>query len=385
MSAKGKVSQATAPFWVILGLLFLAPHYSSFAQKEETSTPKLPPSTISTRLEAFSRINPDLLSRSAKLQALVSETAAALQNDARLVDLVIRFGLPDQNNALIEIALGNHPQEVKDRAIAFILSHPIDDHTKERLENSPKGHDLLARNGSELALDILWPVLQKPGNKQETRRKLIQTLCSKRNAAVALINKIQDNRNALPAELVQWTKLSLAQTPWSTLSENLPTVASDLQANAESRALNIQALVGKTGDAESGRAIFLAPENTCTSCHTVNDKGSDFGPGLSEIGKKLGKDALFDAILNPSAGISFDYEGWNITLNSGDEITGIVLSRTETHWTVKNLLGQIQEIPLEDIFEKQKMSTSLMPAGLGELLGPEKLVDLVAYLSTLGK
>ena len=41
----------------------------------------------------------------------------------------------------------------------------------------------------------------------------------------------------------------------------------------------------------------------CSKCHQINGTGTDFGPNLSEIGAKLAKKALYETILDPSAGI----------------------------------------------------------------------------------
>ena len=49
------------------------------------------------------------------------------------------------------------------------------------------------------------------------------------------------------------------------------------------------------GDAKHGVEIF----NNCVICHRIGENGIDFGPNLSEIGTKLGKDAIYEAILSP--------------------------------------------------------------------------------------
>jgi len=342
--------------------------------------------TIATRLEAFARIDPSLFHRSTKIQTLVLETAVALRGDPRLVELVSRFKLPNQSKAILEIATGSFDDTIRDQAINLLLSHEQDNVSLRELGDSSSIRTLLARNGTSKALDLLIPQLQRLNSSQEEKRTLITILCSKRTSAESLYTKLSANEQSADKEIIQLALAALQQTPWNQLRAKYGLLApKSSEADQSSSLIDLEALLTRSGSVDKGRQIFRAPEFTCVNCHVAEKVGNDFGPGLSEIGKKLGKDALYDAILNPSAGISFDYEGWNITLNSGDEITGIVLSRTETHWSVKNLLGQIQEIPIDDIFEKQKMSTSLMPSGLGALLGPEKLVDLVAYLSTLGK
>jgi putative heme-binding domain-containing protein len=75
--------------------------------------------------------------------------------------------------------------------------------------------------------------------------------------------------------------------------------------------------------------VFARPDVACITCHRINDKGADLGPALSEIGAKLGKDALYEAILDPSAGIAFGYESLaNYFEIRCDEAFGIVVSDT---------------------------------------------------------
>jgi len=58
-------------------------------------------------------------------------------------------------------------------------------------------------------------------------------------------------------------------------------------------------------------------------------KETDFGArSFGDLGRNWGKDALYEAILEPSAGISFGYEGWQIQLKNGDDAGGLIVSET---------------------------------------------------------
>ena len=50
---------------------------------------------------------------------------------------------------------------------------------------------------------------------------------------------------------------------------------------------------------------------------------------------KLSKDGLWEAILHPSAGISFGYEGWDLKMKDGTQYSGIISSKTETDIEIK--------------------------------------------------
>ena len=121
----------------------------------------------------------------------------------------------------------------------------------------------------------------------------------------------------------------------------------------------------------------------CATCHTAKGQGIDFGPGLSEIGAKLTKDAIYAAIINPDAGISFGYEGVLFSLKDGTRILGYVAGTTNNEIDVKTAGGQGVKILKSNIVSKKPYEHSLMPTGLATAMPQQELVDLVTYLSEL--
>jgi len=117
----------------------------------------------------------------------------------------------------------------------------------------------------------------------------------------------------------------------------------------------------------------------------VRGRGTDLGPNLSEIGTKLGRDAILQAILEPSAGISFGYEAFNFTLQNGDEAYGLIASQTAEEVTVKAAGGILTRLKKKEIVSRQQKKLSLMPAALQAGLTPQELMDLVEYLASLKK
>ena len=103
----------------------------------------------------------------------------------------------------------------------------------------------------------------------------------------------------------------------------------------------------------------------------------------SEIGTKLAKEAIYEAILSPSAGISFGYEAWNIELKSGDDLYGIIVSDTPEQVAVKSVGAIITKVRPTEITRRTKSNLSIMPAGLQQNMSTQDLVDLVEFLSTL--
>jgi putative heme-binding domain-containing protein len=137
------------------------------------------------------------------------------------------------------------------------------------------------------------------------------------------------------------------------------------------------------GAAPRGKEVFERASSSCIACHRVGDKGVDFGPGLGEIGGKLPREAIFDAILNPNAGISMGFETAEVKLRGGGQATGIVRSDTSEELVLVLPGGSLQKFAKTEVQRVSKLSTSLMPSGLNQALTKEDLVDLVAYLSSL--
>ncbi len=144
----------------------------------------------------------------------------------------------------------------------------------------------------------------------------------------------------------------------------------------------IPELLKMEGNAAKGIKHF---ENYCSNCHQVNDNGTDYGPKLSEIGSKLPKEGQYLAILYPNAGISFGYEGWQLSMKDGSGISGIIASRTENEWMVKMPDGSLKGYAVKNMKKREQMTNSLMPSNFQDVMKDSELADLVAYLMTLKK
>ena len=142
-------------------------------------------------------------------------------------------------------------------------------------------------------------------------------------------------------------------------------------------------LVAMKGDIANGEKIFFRPQSTCATCHQVNGRGIDFGPKLSGIGTKLGREALFLSILDPSAGISVGYEAWLLKTKNSAEAIGIITSQTDDEVTLKVPGGISITYKAADIVRRTQLPTSIMLPGLQATMTPQELVDLIAYLHSL--
>lgn len=117
----------------------------------------------------------------------------------------------------------------------------------------------------------------------------------------------------------------------------------------------------------------------------MNGKGIEVGPALSEIGTKLPKSELYEAIFDPNAGISFGYETWTVELKNGEQAFGLIVSDAADELALKAVTGVVMRYKKSEIKSRKQSSLSIMPAGLQVAMSEQDLVDLVEYLSSLKK
>ncbi|HRX56424.1 MAG TPA: c-type cytochrome, partial [Verrucomicrobiales bacterium] len=144
---------------------------------------------------------------------------------------------------------------------------------------------------------------------------------------------------------------------------------------------SLASLLEMPGDNKKGEAAFARA--TCNTCHRIAGQGVDFGPDLSEIGKKLPREGLVEAILYPSAAISHGFQGVAITTKSGEQLVGYVTGETAGDLQLRLPGGVAKSVDRAEVAKRTELDQSLMPPGLAAILGPEDLMHLVSYLQTL--
>jgi putative heme-binding domain-containing protein len=138
------------------------------------------------------------------------------------------------------------------------------------------------------------------------------------------------------------------------------------------------------GDANNGMALFRGVA-TCANCHVIGDHGKEVGPNLSEIGSKLSREAMLVSILDPSAGISHNYEQFNVLTTEGQVITGVKISESDNEVVIRTAEAIDRRISLDDIELIKKSEKSIMPENLHHTFDQKGLLDIVQYMTTLKK
>jgi putative heme-binding domain-containing protein len=142
--------------------------------------------------------------------------------------------------------------------------------------------------------------------------------------------------------------------------------------------------IQKSGDAARGETIFRRKDQLCLKCHAIAGCGGQVGPDLSGVGASAPVDYLIDSVLLPNKQVKENYHAMLVTTQEGLSYTGIKVQETPVTLVLRTADDKEIGIQIKDIDER-KMGGSLMPDGLTDVLTRGELVDLVRFLSELGK
>jgi len=135
------------------------------------------------------------------------------------------------------------------------------------------------------------------------------------------------------------------------------------------------------GNAEKGRFVFQSMKAQCQNCHTVDGWGGHFGPDLSNIGSSKTREQLITAILEPSAEISPEWQGWFVTTREGQTHYGRQIDVGYNN--VEIMLPSGEFVTYDEPKNYGMAPTSLMPEGLEMQLTEAEFNDLITYLMSL--
>ncbi|MEO6708956.1 MAG: family 16 glycoside hydrolase [Planctomycetota bacterium] len=133
------------------------------------------------------------------------------------------------------------------------------------------------------------------------------------------------------------------------------------------------------GDAKNGERVFFGATASCAKCHTLSGRGGDIGPDLTPLRKKYAAGAMFDAILNPSAGIAFGYDTWMFATDDERVVSGFLLADGEKV-ILKDTAGMRTMLEAKEIVARRKAKVSAMPDNVSAGLSAQELADVVAFL-----
>ncbi len=138
------------------------------------------------------------------------------------------------------------------------------------------------------------------------------------------------------------------------------------------------------GSASRGQEIYRRKSLQCINCHAIGNAGGLVGPNLISLGGSSQPDYIVEALLNPSAKLKEGFTTLTVLTDEGEITNGISLGKNGDGLRLRLADGKEVQIALDTI-EQTKPGKSLMPEGLLDSLPQQELVDLLTFMSALGR
>ena len=316
--------------------------------------------------------------RSPVIKAAVQSILPGLVGTRKYLEIVSKLELKAEIPTVFKMAMENPNKEIGVSAAKLVIALE----GWNRFEEGIKGSD------KKSVIALLTHINQTPGktilkkviidNEEELalRRKAMEALAFDWGWEDRVLDVLENY--PLPEELIRLgaTKLMGAAQP---IDRAKGTKFLD-KLGGLTEIASVEELLKREGDASKGKAVFSAH---CIACHQINGEGIEFGPALTEIANKLGKEGLYSSILYPNTAISHGYEGHHFEMKNGSHYNGYILSESAEAVELKVQSGISEKLLKTNIAKREEMETSLMTSGLAQVMGEQQLVDLIAYLSTL--
>lgn len=169
-------------------------------------------------------------------------------------------------------------------------------------------------------------------------------------------------------------------TPVQVLADPLMKRLLEHQAARLSRLQQLASEI-KGGDVGEGRKLFFG-KAICSTCHSVEGNGGDFGPDLTNIGEIRSRHDILEAILYPGVSFAREYETFRV-ITKKNNYSGIIKEQLPEVIILETGPGLRVNVSRSEITAMEPHDVSMMPPGLHEQLTTRELADLTAYLTSL--
>ena len=133
-----------------------------------------------------------------------------------------------------------------------------------------------------------------------------------------------------------------------------------------------------------GRDIFI--EAQCAACHRYGDQGGVIGPDLTAVATRFKRQDILESSTEPTKVLSEQYMNTAIETVAGKVLIGRIVEETPDKIVLRAnpLEPETVTIKKSEIESRALSKVSPMPAGLLNTFTKEEILDLLAYLESLG-
>ncbi len=337
-------------------------------------------------LLALNHLSTESVKKSPRLKRALQSSLEEVKGSKEYLELIKRYELKEYNTDLLTLALEKPGETIGGEAAQLLLALGGEKAMKDVAKNGDQDQkealiQALKQVNNASSFDVLQAIILDADQPLSIQKEAVRAFTGSWAGEDRLLHMVQngDLNASLDSTAIQVFAMAGRSSIYAEAARLLGIEAPD--GTDESMA-PVEELVAMRGDAENGHTVF---SKFCQNCHVVGEQGVDYGPGLSEIGDKLPKEGLYTAILEPSQGISFGYEGYTIKLKDGSQVTGYMLSKNEDEVQMRLYGGLTNTYQRSEIDTIEEMDQSLMFDNLERGMSQQDLVDLVEYLTTLKK
>jgi putative heme-binding domain-containing protein len=290
-----------------------------------------------------------------KLFDRVNDAATNPSERITAIRALSEAGPPQTADHLLSLLKGRQPEAIQEAALTAI----------GRFKNELLGTRLLAH----------WPVLS-----EKLQDRAIDVLVSRPAWSKQLLRAVAAKKvdaKSLSTEQIRHMLLHAdadiahqVAARWGSIRTTTPR-----EKEGKIKAVSIMLARGK-GDLSSGHRLFV---KHCSICHRLYGEGNQIGPDLTAADRK-NLTVLLPNVIDPSAVIRPEFRCYNVVLDDGRILTGLLADSNNSTVTVLDAKNQRTVVKRSDIEELKVSDTSLMPERVLEPLGEQDVRDLFAYL-----
>jgi putative membrane-bound dehydrogenase-like protein len=300
------------------------------------------------------------------------------------IDLTQRYNLKKEAPQLLKMAIDKPDDALAADAINLIFEFDQYDLVSNVLHGNDKAKTIslltaMSNSGDYRGMKMMESIAASKKYDDSIRSKALRSLGRSWGGGDMINGLIQSDK--LPSQLITAALEGIEGGPQKNIVIDAKQHLSKSSDGQQKEPFDRDGVLAMNGNVSNGATIF---KTNCSICHQVKGEGTEFGPGLSEIGTKLPKEALLDAVIDPSSGISFGFETTELQLKNGSTQRGLLADKTNKDIGLKLPGGTITRVKTSDIKQMKVLPVSMMP-DLHETMSGQELADLLSYLGSLKK
>ncbi|MBA3315442.1 MAG: sorbosone dehydrogenase [Planctomycetaceae bacterium] len=292
--------------------------------------------------------------------------ASSASGDVRQAALagLVADGRPAARDALVRLAETDAAKSIRPQAVAMLA----------RID---------AKQAAKSAASLL-----SAGNSDAETTALTAAFLAVPGGSEALAQALKGQSLPEPVALAALRAVSTSARKADKLADAIREAGNLAPLEEELTSDQLLALVERvrtSGDPRRGESLYRRDDLQCVKCHAIGGGGGIVGPDVTSIGGSAQIDYLIESLLQPSKKIKEGYHTTTVVREDGTIASGVLVRKTDDEIVIRDNNAVEISIPMADVVEDAISPISLMPTGLTTKLRRDEIVDLVAFLSRLGK